>query len=184
MAIDPSSLINNLMLETNATSLAYSISSERNLLRHSYGDIESIAIPALTSEVTLADNTVDVLFVGFNHKPLFPTLETVLNSLTPQWRVRVEPAPWSYIYRSEQPLQTLRLYPTPSIDGTLQVIKLVEPPEGIALWHNAFVALGALARLSAIDPLRARLDVTEIASKLQELLYGALEARSLRSRRR
>lgn len=182
--IEPTSLLNSLMLETNPISVAAAISSERSLLRRSYGSLESITIAALTEEVTLANDTVDVLFVGFNRKPLFSTVEIVLNAITSQWRIEIAEAPTAYIYRSEQPLQTLRLHPIPREAGTLEVIKLIEPPESAALWHNAFITLGALARLSAIDPLRARPEVIEIAAKLQELLYEPFKIRSIRASRR
>lgn len=186
--IDVKNFVETMILEANYPLTDNALAYERNLLRRVYGGLENKEILAGTSVIALDNDTVEVLLVSYNHKLLHRAQEIVLDSIDPGWRVLTDVLPRHYVWRGEEPLRQIRLHPIPTVDGTLQIVKLREPnnTEGhsVARWHDVYVALGALGRLSTIDTLRARPAVEKITTELRKLIYEPQQSTDYRGGRR
>jgi hypothetical protein len=172
--INVKDFVENILLDSVESTVENAIIHERNMLRRIYGAIEIKNITALTSSVLLDPDTANVLMVSFNHVILHRATEDVLDALDSSWKAATDLVPRHYVYRGEEPLQQLRLHPIPTVDGILEVIKFREPNitdgNSVARWHDVYVALAAIGRISTIDTLRARPQLEKITSKLNELL--------------
>lgn len=172
--IDVSYFIENMLLDFDVNVVANSIAHEHNLLRKLYGGVESKTITAGEPIVVVEVDVADILMVSFNHKILHRVGEDILDSINPSWRVLTDLLPTSYLYRGEEKLQQLRLYPIPTVDGTLQIIKFREPNASIARWHDIYIALASLGTISTVDTLRNRAQMEKVTDELKKIVVSPI----------
>lgn len=168
--IEPREFAQNMLLESEQSSLDYALERERESLWFLYGAIEEINLDTGESEVSVSSDTVEISLVAFNRTLLTRVKENVLDSVNHNWRSAENSIPRNWLYRGEQRLQRLRIYPPPAEAGKLQVIRNILLPTGVARWHDVLLAIGIFNRLSTIDPLRARPQEGDFCDELFKLM--------------
>lgn len=170
--IDPKHFAENMLLEAIPEGLDFASLYEHNNMRKIYAAIQQVDIVAGTDEIQLSDDTVDVVMAAYNRVLIYKTKESILDTLDPSWRTSTALAPRSYVWRGEEALQKLRLWPVPTVDGRLLVVKLVEPDLGVALWHNVLLGLSIVDHLAISDTLRARPKLSDFATGVIALVLA------------
>jgi hypothetical protein len=168
--IDSKEFAAGMLLESEQASLDYALERERESLWFLWGEVEEITMIAGQQEVVVANDTVEVSLVAFERTLLTRVKEGVLDAVNHNWRSAANDTPRNWLYKGEEDLQTLRIYPPPAVAGSLQVIKNVLLPLGAARWHNVLLGLGIFNRMSIIDPLRARPKEGDFCDQLFKLI--------------
>ena len=182
MSVNVSGFATHMLLEAASDSLEFTYSRERQRLWNIYGAVEHQEVLAGTIEITLAEDTANVLMVLWDKIILNRVSEAVLDAVDHNWRNTDPSLPKNYIYRGEEDRQRLRLHPSPSANGRLQVIKQIQPAEGVAHWLNALLALMIASQLSLSDTQRQRPELLKVYQPILEYMLNGTKSRQLRRR--
>jgi len=168
--IDAKQFATSMLLSVDAASLDFAELRERESLWPLWGVIEEQTLAVGQTTLQLSVDTIDVVLVAFNRSILTRATEAALNATNRDWQSAANEVPRNWLYRGEQPLQVLRIYPPSASEGRIQVIKNILPPSGVARWHEILVAISIISRLSISDPLRARIPDVEFCNELVKLI--------------